>query len=67
MLQGIAHEVGYGMRAHFPHEAPAMPRARQQTKEFKMLYRLRGAVERKHAEWVEHGLRATRYLGRSVG
>ena len=38
-------------------------RERQQTEEFKALYRLRGAVERKIAELVGHGLRDTRYVG----
>lgn len=38
-------------------------RARQQTEEFRQLYRLRPAIERKQAEMVGHGLRRTRYLG----
>ena len=38
-------------------------RARQQTEEFKQVYRLRPAIERKQAELVGHGLRDTRYLG----
>lgn len=38
-------------------------RARQQTKEFDILYRLRPAVERKIGELVAHGLRNTRYVG----
>jgi transposase len=38
-------------------------RHRQQTDEFKELYRLRGRVEGKIAEVVGHGLRETRYLG----
>lgn len=38
-------------------------RQRQQTPEFKEVYRTRSAVERKLAELVEHGLRATRYIG----
>ena len=38
-------------------------RLRQQTEEFKRLYRLRPAVERKIAELVRHGLRDTRYVG----
>jgi transposase len=38
-------------------------RARQQTEEFRQLYRLRPAIERKQAELVGHGLRKTRYLG----
>jgi hypothetical protein len=38
-------------------------RQRQQTDEFKELYRLRGRVEGKIAELTSHGLRETRYLG----
>jgi hypothetical protein len=38
-------------------------RRRQQTEEFRLLYRLRAAVERKIAEAVKHGLRDTRYVG----
>jgi hypothetical protein len=38
-------------------------RARQETEEFKTLYRRRSRVERKQAELVRHGLRDTRYLG----
>jgi hypothetical protein len=38
-------------------------RQRQQTDEFKELYRLRSHVERKIGELVAHGLRETRYLG----
>ena len=40
-------------------------RQRQDTDEFKALYRLRPKVERKQAEMVEHGLRQTRYLGQA--
>jgi transposase len=40
-------------------------RQRQDTEEFKALYRLRPKVERKQAELVEHGLRQTRYLGQA--
>lgn len=40
-------------------------RARQQTDEFKIIYRRRSAVERKQAELVQHGLRHTRYLGQA--
>jgi len=36
---------------------------RQQTDEFRELYRLRSHVERKIGELVAHGLRETRYLG----
>ena len=38
-------------------------RQRQETAEFKELYRLRSRVERKIAELVSHGLRQTRYRG----
>jgi transposase len=38
-------------------------RARQQTEEFDIAYRLRPAVERKIGELVMHGLRHTRYVG----
>jgi len=38
-------------------------RQRQQTDEFKLLYRLRPRIEGKQAELVAHGLRATRYVG----
>jgi transposase len=40
-------------------------RQRQQTDEFKQLYRLRPRIEGKQAELVAHGLRKTRYLGKS--
>jgi hypothetical protein len=39
-------------------------RQRQQTDEFKQLYRLRPRIEGKQAELVSHGLRKTRYLGK---
>jgi len=48
-------------RAYEPYLQAA--RARQETAEFKALYRLRPAIERKQAELVGHGLRDTRYLG----
>jgi uncharacterized protein HemY len=38
-------------------------RERQKTDEFKRLYRLRSAIERKLAELARHGIRYTRYLG----
>ncbi len=40
-------------------------RERQQTDEFKIIYRQRSAVERKQAELVQQGLRHTRYLGQA--
>lgn len=39
-------------------------RLRQQTDEFKQLYRLRPRIEGKQAELVSHGLRNTRYVGK---
>lgn len=39
-------------------------RQRQQTDEFKQLYRLRPRIEGKQAELVAHGLRDTRYVGK---
>jgi transposase len=38
-------------------------RRRQQTPEFRTIYRQRSAVERQQAELVHHGLRHTRYVG----
>jgi hypothetical protein len=40
-------------------------RQRQETSEFRELYRKRSRVERKQAEMVRHGLRQTRYLGKA--
>jgi hypothetical protein len=49
-----------------PYEAHLQTaRQRQQTEEFRTLYRLRPAVERKIAELVSHGLRCTRYVGQA--
>jgi transposase len=49
-----------------PYEAHLQKaRQRQQAEEFKALYRLRPAVERKIAELVRHGLRCTRYVGQA--
>jgi len=39
-------------------------RQRQETDEFKQLYRLRPRIEGKQAELVSHGLRNTRYVGK---
>jgi transposase len=56
-------EAGRTVSTH-PYEAHLQgARQRQQTEEFKTLYRLRPAVERKIAELVSHGLRLTRYVG----
>jgi len=40
-------------------------RQRQETEEFKALYRLRPRIEGKQAELVYHGLRNTRYIGKA--
>ncbi len=42
-----------------------LARQRQETPEFRELYRKRSRVERKQAELVRHGLRHTRYLGKA--
>jgi transposase len=55
--------AGRTVQTH-PYEAYLQAvRQRQQTDEFKDVYRLRPPVERKQAELVDHGLRNTRYLG----
>jgi transposase len=40
-------------------------RQRQETEEFKELYRLRPRIEGKQSELVAHGLRNTRYVGKA--
>lgn len=40
-------------------------RQRQETPEFRELYRKRSRVERKQAEMIRHGLRQTRYRGKA--
>ena len=56
-------QAGRTVSTH-PYEAYLQSaRQRQQTDEFKALYGLRPAVERKIAELVSHGLRCTRYVG----
>jgi hypothetical protein len=56
-------QAGRSVETH-PHDALLQAaRKRQQTEEFKDLYRLRPPIERKQAELVDHGLRHTRYLG----
>jgi hypothetical protein len=40
-------------------------RKRQETQEFKQLYRLRPRIEGKQAQLVSHGLRNTRYIGKT--
>lgn len=55
--------LGRTVRTHAYEELLQAARLRQQTAEFKALYPLRSAIERKGAELVDHGLRHTRYLG----
>ena len=55
--------LGRSVRTHAYEELLQAARLRQQTAEFKALYPLRSAIERKVAELVAHGLRRTRYLG----
>lgn len=55
--------AGRTVRSHAYEAYLHAARQRQSTAEFKALYVLRGAVERKIAEGVAHGLRKTRYLG----
>jgi hypothetical protein len=55
--------LGRTVRTNAHEELLQAARIRQQTAEFKTLYPLRSAIERKGAELVYHGLRHTRYLG----
>ena len=55
---------GRVVHTHYHESHLQAARQRQETAEFKELYRTRGAVERKLAELVGHGLRATRYVGK---
>lgn len=55
--------LGRTVRTNAHEELLQAARLRQQTAEFKALYPLRSAIERKGAELVKHGLRHTRYLG----
>jgi hypothetical protein len=60
-----SEKTGRTVRAG-PYEAYLQEaRARQETEEFDIAYRLRPAVERKIGELVMHGLRHTRYVGES--
>ncbi len=54
---------GRVVTTHYHESHLRAARQRQQTPEFKEAYRTRSAVERKLAELVGHGLRATRYIG----
>lgn len=55
---------GRTVTLHYYEDVLRAARARQETAEFKGLYRERPKVERKIAELVEHGLRQARYIGR---
>jgi hypothetical protein len=55
--------LGRTVRTNAHEELLQAARLRQQTVEFKALYPLRSAIERKGAELVQRGLRHTRYLG----
>ncbi len=54
---------GRVVTTHYHESHLQAARQRQGTAEFKEVCRTRSAVERKLAELVEHGLRATRYIG----
>jgi hypothetical protein len=56
--------TGRTVTLHYHEDVLRAARARQETAEFKELYRVRPKVERKIAELVEHGLRQARYIGR---
>jgi transposase len=56
--------TGRTVTLHYHEDVVRAARARQETVEFKELYRVRPKVERKIAELVEHGLRQARYIGR---
>jgi hypothetical protein len=54
---------GRVVHTHYHESHLQAARQRQETPAFKAVYRARSAVERKLAELVGHGLRATRYIG----
>jgi len=60
-----SQKTGRTVRAGPYEEYLQEARARQETEEFDIAYRLRPAVERKIGELVMHGLRHTRYVGES--
>jgi hypothetical protein len=60
-----SQKTGRTVQTHAYESYLRAARLRQQTAAFQTLYRLRCAIERKAAELVEHGLRGTRYRGRS--
>lgn len=54
---------GRSVRTHYHESLLQAARKRQETQEFKKLYRLRAAIERLIACLVQHGLRRARYIG----
>jgi len=54
---------GRSVRTHYHESLLQAARKRQETEEFKQLYRLRAAIERLIACLVQHGLRRARYIG----
>jgi transposase len=56
--------TGRTVTLHYYEDVLRAARVRQETAEFKALYRERPKVERKIAELVGHGLRQARYIGR---
>jgi hypothetical protein len=56
---------GRSVRTHYHEVLLQAARKRQQTEEFKQLYRLRAAIERLIACLVQHGLRRARYIGKA--
>ena len=57
--------TGRTLTLHYYEDVLRAARGRQETAEFKEIYRERAKVERKIAELVGHGLRQARYVGRA--
>ena len=57
--------TGRTLTLHYYEDVLRAARGRQETAEFKEIYRERAKVERKIAELVAHGLRQARYVGRA--
>jgi len=59
------HSKGQGrsITLHYHEDLLQAARRRQRTEEFREIYKLRAAVERKIAELTEHGSKQARYLG----
>ncbi len=56
---------GRSVTTHYHEDLLQAARERQETEEFKRLYRLRAAIERLIACLVQHGLRRARYIGKA--